>query len=247
MRLRTWQTWLPTLIVAGTAGCAAGAGGGRSRSASPLAGPGQSALVSFADSFVSSHGADSGFICDRFEPAATGYRFTESFAYGPRYYRTTDVYLSPGLVVDSVRARGNSHGLVLDIDATYSGRRVGGWFVVTEADTLRRVAIETELPDSAFDAAAQMALLPTFDWHVGMKRNLHEFDPERGRTNSSMLEVVAEERITVPAGTFDTYRAEMTQARSLVWLWFTRAAPHRPVKVVDPVHHWTTELVALIE
>lgn len=251
MQLRAWQSWLPCLIIVGSLGRAAGAGA-QNPSVPQLARPGAErpsvpALVAFADSFVSSHGSDSGWICDRFTPTATGYQHTESFWYGPQQFRTTVVSFSPGMVVDSVRARGQSRGLVLDLDVVYTGQRAVGWYYRTDPDSLTKVPFETDMPDSAFDAAAQMGLLPSFDWHVGMQRHLLEFEPIHARTSSAVLSVVAEDSITVPAGTFATYRAELMLAHTTVYLWFTRAAPHRPVKVLDPAHQWTTEMVRLIE
>jgi hypothetical protein len=251
VQFRAWQSWLPCLILAGSLGRAAGAGA-QNPPVPPLAGPGAGrqgapTLVAFADSFVSSHGSDSGWICDHFTPTATGYQFTESFFYGPHQSRTTVVSLSPGMVVDEVRARGESRSLVLDLDVVYTGQRAVGWYYRTDPDSLTKVPFETDMPDSAFDAAAQMALFPTFDWRVGMQRHLLEFEPIHARTSSAVLAVVAEEDITVPAGTFATYRAELRQARTTVYLWFTRAVPHRPVKVFDPARQWTTVMVRQIE
>jgi len=239
-------------IAAGVLGCFAGVAGAQTPAAAPPAGPdaarqGAPALIAYADSFISVHGSDTGWISDRFTPTAAGYQFTESFYYTPQQLRTTVVSLSPAMVVDSVRARGKSRGLVLDLDVVYTGRHAVGYYYRTDPDSLVKVPFETDMPDSAFDAAGQMALIPAFDWHVGMTRHLLEFEPVHARTSSSILTVVAEEDITVPAGTFATYRAELSLPRTTVYLWFTRAAPHRPVKVGDPANQWATVLVKLIE
>ncbi len=76
-----------------------------------------------------------------------------------------------------------------------------------------------------------------------MKRTLFEFDPISGNTQTQLLSVVDTETVTVPAGTFETYRAELTEPYDLEYQWYTRSLPHRCVKRVSVTNDWSAELV----
>lgn len=253
MRLRLSIYWLACLVALTTWACGAAAGRPRSAPASPLHSPvavrpGVPIVAPFADSFVViAGGIESGWRRHSLERTPTGYRFVEAYYFGrsigPTTHRTTEVILSPDLVVDSVRSRGRRLGQDVDFAVSYSGRAVRGWSTVTESGNSRRVAIDTTLPDSAFDVSALMAVLPALDWRVGVKVTLIQFDPEDATTQTDILSVVAEEQVTVPAGTFDVFRAEWTRPGNLRLLWYTRSLPHRLVRVASATRPWSTDLV----
>jgi len=252
MQPRGSGLWLAGLMALACTGCGPGAAG----PPNPPVVPAPSSVVQqpiiltlapFADSFAnvveSRFGPDSGWLSEHFERTPSGYRLAETVDAGRGSHRTAEVFFDSALVVDSVRVQGRLSGRVIDYDVSYSGRSVTGWFTATQSDSSRRLPIETVLPDSAFDASAIMAVLPTLQWHVGMKHVLFEFNPENATTQTVLLAVQGEEQVTVPAGTFDTFRAELTLPGVIRHMWYTRSVPHRCIKVVSVTNHWHTELV----
>ena len=250
MDLRDLRHWLPCLIAA--AGTACGVAAGPPRSAPVQPGPAAELaegppFTPFADSFVNVHhgsfGSDTGWLSVRFEATASGYRLTQALTAGGSSYRTTQVYFGPDLTVDSVQGTGERLGRTVDWSVSYTGRRATGWYATGAAHTSPRIGIDALMPDSAFDVSALMAILPTLRWAVGMKRTLFEFGPTTGTTQTRLLSVVGEEQVTVPAGTFDAFKAELTAPYFLEYAWYTRSLPHRCVKVIGVTDNWTTELV----
>jgi len=231
------------LIAAASTACGVAGGAPRTVPATRPLTP----ITTFADSFVSvlhaRYGTDTGWVSERFEATATGYRLIEDFQLTPAAYRTATVFFAPDLTVDSVRGIGRRGALVIDYAVSYVGRRASGWTSAGGADPSRRIAVDAVLPDSAVDAVAQVAILPTLPWAVGMKRTLLAFDPTVGGTQTQLLSVLDEEQVTVPAGTFDAYRAEVRQPDFVQIVWYTRSVPHRFVKAAGATGNWSWELV----
>ena len=256
MRLRNTGLWLLSLVAGAGSACSPGLGS----ASRPSLGPASSHVVEqrtvpapapFADSLVTviegPFGTDSGFLSEHFQRSINGYRLVESQRPGAGAYDATEVFFDPRMVVDSVRAQRHRRGRVVDFDVTYRGRDVSGWLVAGQADSSHRSSIATVLPDSAFDTSALMALLPTLPWRVGTKRALYEFNPENATTQTVLLTVVGEDQVTVPAGTFDAFRAELTKPGGLEYWWYTARAPHRCVKVVSVTNRWHAELVSYVD
>jgi len=249
VRIRWSRLWFACSLALATSACAAAggisSGPPRVQSPTPIPLPPSALVVApFADSFVVVLSFQRGaWRRHSLEQTPTGYRFVEAYYFGSRSYRTSEVFLSPAFVIDSVRSRGQNLSGSVDLAVSYADHHVRGWSLASTPDSARRVAIDTLLPDSAFDAAALMAVLAALDWRLGLKRSLIEFDPTDGTTQTADLSVVAEEQVAVPAGSFEVYRAELAKPGSLSYLWYTRAEPHRLVKVADARGRWSTDLV----
>jgi hypothetical protein len=242
-RRRVLRPWLSCLIAAAGTACGVAAGAPRTtpetRSPAPW-------FTTFADSFLDVRlrppRADTGWLSEHFEALANGYRLTEAFGIGPLTLRTATVFFDLDLAVDSVR--GTVRGArFADFAVTYVRRRVTGWYAAGDTEDTPRFGIEGVRPESAFDVHALKALLPRLPWAVGLKRTLFEFDPTNASTQTWMLTVLDEERVTVPAGTFDAFRAELADPAELEYVWYTRDMPHRCVKVVNVTNDWSTELL----
>ena len=73
---------------------------------------------------------------------------------------------------------------------------------------------------------------------------LNSFSPATGTMDRVSVQVNKQERITVPAGTFDTWRVELKTNTSTSSVWIDRAAPHMLVKYMDGRNGGTFELAA---
>ena len=76
-----------------------------------------------------------------------------------------------------------------------------------------------------------MALLPTLDWQTGRTYLLTMFDGDEQNITPQTLRIGPVEQLSVPAGTFAAYRANLSTTQAPVVLWYTVAEPHRLLKV----------------
>ena len=73
---------------------------------------------------------------------------------------------------------------------------------------------------------------------------LNSFSPASGIMDRVTVQVTKQEQVTVPAGTFATWRVELSTNTSKSSVWIDRAAPHVLVKYTDGLSGGTFELVA---
>jgi hypothetical protein len=163
----------------------------------------------------------------------TGLRFTDDFAIDSILTRSVTVTLTPHLVVTSAQATGNEFGQEVGAQLRYEDRHARGWAVVHGTSQPRRIAIDTVLPAEAFDGHALMALLPLLEWRVGATYSLMLFDTDENSITTQTIRIAARETVTVPAGTFETYRGDLTTTQAPVRLWYTVSSPHRLIKMGD--------------
>jgi hypothetical protein len=203
------------------------------------------ALVApYADSFVTMiRGVPQGWHRYSLEQVSDGLRFRDDFALGTILQRSLIVSLTPELGVKSVRATGHELGQDVAVHLDYYGRRARGWAIVRGDSQPHRVAIDTALPEHAFDGQALMALLPLLDWHVGATYSLTMFDTDEANITTQLLHITDLETITVPAGTFAAFRADLSTTQSPVRLWYTTTRPHRLLKIGGPTDTFVTMLV----
>jgi hypothetical protein len=57
------------------------------------------------------------------------------------------------------------------------------------------------------------------------------FNASEGSESTLTLAVTGAESVTVPAGTFEAFRADLTGGPSPFTIWVATAAPHRVLKV----------------
>lgn len=71
---------------------------------------------------------------------------------------------------------------------------------------------------------------------------INSFVPILGRMDTFTVAVVGSEQVSVPAGTFATYKVELSARDHKTTAWFTQDAPHVLVKYVDGRNRGTFEL-----
>ena len=73
--------------------------------------------------------------------------------------------------------------------------------------------IQVALPGPLFaDGAGGPQVLGTLPLAAGYKATFHNFDTMKQKSKSMQLEVTARESVTVPAGTFDAWKVDVTSA-----------------------------------
>ena len=93
-----------------------------------------------------------------------------------------------------------------------------------------RAHIDAVIPADAVDENTFQALLPSLAWKDGATWQFQVFSPGNNAVMLQKLTVAAREKITVPAGTFDAYRAELDAAVPVTF-WVSADSAHRVLKV----------------
>ena len=198
----------------------------------------------YADSFVTIvQGQERGWHTFSMSRADSGFLYREAFSISGMMGRNLTIAFDRALEVRTVTATGTLMGQAIGAELSTKGRHVTGWAITDIQTTPRRVVVDTILPVGGFDGSALMALLPTLRWEQGKIYSLTMFDSDEMSITTQTLRIVGTEEITVPAGTFAAFRAELSSTQAPVRLWYTRDAPHRLLKVGDPTDAFATVLV----
>jgi len=91
--------------------------------------------------------------------------------------------------------------------------------------------VDTELPSGTIDSDALQFLLPLMRWQPDAKFTINVFSPGKGTVSPVTLSVVGSESVTVPAGTFDTWKIEQKGGEGSVMLFVAKNAEQRLVKI----------------
>jgi hypothetical protein len=95
------------------------------------------------------------------------------------------------------------------IDLTFSGNKVTGTMAMNGEN--KQVAVDLGGPAFA-DGAASMPSIASLPLIDGYKTRFYNFDVQKMQPKLMQLAVSGSEKVTVPAGTFDAYRVELTPA-----------------------------------
>ena len=145
--------------------------------------------------------------------------------------QTTELMLDSAGGMISTRQSGQMQGQKTSIDVTYGGGRVRGSAQVMSPEGPKSFAVDTTVPETVLDDNALQALLPAFRWAPGASWNLEVFSSGENRIKRMTLAVTATQTVSVPGGTFEAYRAELTSGDQAVAFYLTTSAPHRLIRV----------------
>jgi hypothetical protein len=192
-----------------------------------------SRLVARRDSFVVMvQGRPFGFQRGVLESTADGLRYTEETQIpAAGVQQTTTLALGPKGELRQVTQTGKAQGQDTKIDVTYAAGRVKGSATTPAQGGPKTIAIDTTIAAGTIDDNAIQALLPGLPWAVGARWSAPVFASGQGASTQMTLAVAGEESVTVPAGTFAVYRAELSGGPQPVTFYVTKAAPFRLVKV----------------
>jgi zinc protease len=191
-----------------------------------------SRLVARSDSFtVLVQGNPLGFMRTTLEKTPQGFRYVERTVIGPVLDQTSELTFSSSGVMQAVKQTGKVQGMDTKIDVAYADGRVKGSATAPGAQGIRTIAVDTTVPAGVIDDNALSALTPAMRWAPGAKFTLNVFNSGQGTLVPQTYTVAGTESVTVPAGTFQAYRVEVTGGQAPVTMFVTTAAPHRLVKL----------------
>lgn len=158
-----------------------------------------------------------------------GFHFRET-TMTPVADQTTEVTMSEALAMRSVRQEGRSRGQAMRIDVTYADGRAAGSARVPGPDGMTDVTVDAAVPPDVVDDNVLTALLPGMPWEDGATFDVPVFASGKNTLTTHTLRVTGREEVTVPAGTFQAYRVEVTGSQPLV-LHVRLAAPHTVLRI----------------
>lgn len=166
----------------------------------------------------------------RLARSANGFTFTSNLAIGPFMAQNMVAQFNQSLVPATVKGTGQIQGQPLSVDLTYANGRVKGTASVPGPQGMKTVNVDTAIAAGVIDANMLGALIPGLRWAPNAKFTVQAFDGTENVVRTMNLSVTGTESVTVPAGTFEAYRVEMTGGQAPIVMHITTAQPHRVVK-----------------
>ena len=190
------------------------------------------ALIPRTDSFVVMvQGNPLGFQRTTVERTETGLRMIDDVQIGPIMTQHTEVDFAPDGAMRSTKQTGQVRGQTTSIDIAYHDGRAKGTATTPSKAGLVTTPIDTTVVPGAIDDNLLTALLPALDWSPSATITLPVFLSGRGYVQPVTLAVKGTEQLTVPAGTFEVYRIELSGGQAPVAIFVTTDAMHRLVKI----------------
>jgi len=127
---------------------------------------------------------------------------------------------------------------------TYGDGRVKGHSAGPQPDGgVREFDIDTAVAAGTYDASAVPVIVPALPLAPGQTFNLSFFSSDENTLKVLSFKVGAPEPVTVPAGTFQAYRVDVTGSRVPFVMYVTTATPRRVVKTEFIGQPYVVELV----
>jgi hypothetical protein len=190
------------------------------------------AIVPRTDSFVVMvQGNPLGFQRTTIERTEDGLRVVDDVQIGRIMTQHTEVELGGDGSLRSTKQTGQVRGNNTNIEITYHDGRAKGSATTPTLSGLVTTRIDTTVEAGAIDDNLITALLPALDWSPTAVFTLPVFLSGKGYVQPLTVAVRKTEKVTVPAGTFDAYRVEISGGQGPVAMFITTDAPHRLIKV----------------
>jgi len=191
-----------------------------------------SALVPRTDSFVVMiQGNPLGFQRTTLERTETGLRMIDDVQIGPIMTQHTEVEFGGDGAMRSTKQTGQVRGQNTSIDIAYHDGRAKGSATTPSMAGLVTTPIDTTVAAGAIDDNLLTTVLPALQWSPTASITLPVFLSGKGYVQPVTFAVKGTEQLTVPAGTFDVYRVELSGGQASVAMFVTTDATHRLVKI----------------
>ena len=139
----------------------------------------------------------------------------------------TDASLAPTVLAQTMTMQGQ----VMKTDVTFAAGRAKGSATTPTQTGPQSKAIDIAIPAGTIDSDALQGVLPLFRWAADAKFTLNLFSAGKGTVEPITLTVVGSESVTVPAGTFETWKVEQKGGEAGATLFISKDAAHRLVKI----------------
>lgn len=188
-------------------------------------------LVPFSDSMILvAQGREFGFQRTTLERTGAGFRFIEETRMASVVEQKTVLEVDANGSVRSIEHSGTARGKPMRISAQYSGNRlVGEALTPASADSV--LMLDVTLPEGHVDDNFMLTVLRALPWTSDARWTFPLVSSGKGDFAMRTLEVVGQEKVTVPAGSFDTYRVRDSGGSSTMNIFVTTSQPHRIVKM----------------
>ena len=191
-----------------------------------------SKLVARTDSFsILVQGNPFGYQRSTLAKGADGFQYVEESQIGPILTQKTEVTLSGTGEVRKVTQAGKVQGQDMKIDVVVADGRATGSATTPGPQGMNTVTVDTEVPAGIIDDNGLTALLPALPWSADATWSFPVLSSGEGTVKTYTLKVTGTESVTVPAGTVETYKVEMSGGQQPVTMYITTAAPHQVMKI----------------
>ena len=148
------------------------------------------------------------------------------------------------LAMRAFGARGQM-GAPVDVAISWQADTIRGYSDFPRAPGLPqgRVELETDLAPGTLEQMVLFYLIPGMPLEEGAAWALKVFNPFDLRVRTRNLRVIGREEMTVPAGTFDTFRVELDGGEPSQIFWITAEPPRRTVRIQLIGQPWVYELL----
>jgi hypothetical protein len=144
--------------------------------------------------------------------------------------QSSRIRLDVGLAEQALRQEGTMMSKPMRITPDWQGGRVAG-SALAPSDPAGEVAIDVAQVPGLVDDDVVTPLLPFERWREGLDFSFPVLSSGKGTVSAYALRVLDSERVTVPAGKFDTWRVQLTMDRARMVANVTQSAPYRVVRM----------------
>jgi zinc protease len=152
---------------------------------------------------------------------------------GGMVQQETAVRFNPSdLSVVQVDQTGTTQGQAAATHLTYGAGRVKGTATTPQpTGTPETSQIDTTVAPGTYDDNALNVILPALPLEIGRTFNLGVFVSGKGQTQVLQVKVSNGDSVTVPAGTFQTYRLDIQGGQVPIAMYVTKDTPRHIVKI----------------
>jgi len=204
----------------------------------PQAGPptlDRAQLVTRSDSFqIVIQGRPLGVMTAHLEAGADSVVYTEQTQIGGgAVQQNTTVRFDPGdWSVTQVDQTGSQGGQTVETHLAYAGGRVKGRSVTPQpSGTPKTTDIDTALVAGTYDDNALSTIVTALPLAAGQTFNVNVFESGQNRSTVMQIKVSDGGAVTVPAGTFQTFRLDIAGGQVPIVMAVAKDTPRRIVKI----------------
>jgi zinc protease len=160
------------------------------------------------------------------------YRESTTIAGGAVQQQTTVRFNPADLSVAQVDQTGTTQGQAAETHLTYAAGRVKGKATTPQpSGTPKTVDIDTTVAAGTYDDNALNLVLPALPLAAGRTFNLGVFTAGSGQTKVMQVKVSEGDSVAVPAGTFQTFRLDISGGQVPIAMYVAKQTPRRIVKI----------------
>jgi len=192
-------------------------------------------IVSHADSFeVLVQGNVMGAMTGALQAGTDSVTYTERTTIaGGTVQQNTTVRFNPGdLSVTAVDQTGSVQGQASDIHITYAAGHVKGRATTPQQNgSPQTIQIDTTIAAGTYDDNALAVIFPALPLAAGQTFNLNVFESGKGQVKVIQVKVSDGGTVIVPAGSFDSFKLDVTGGQVPTTFYVSKATPRRIVKI----------------